>query len=596
MVHIDEKFKDANPQDTVENIIRLLRAQNMEAVENWIDSGIENCFSVRITIKGTTLGTNGKGVTKELARASGYAEMMERLQSGSLGYGTLKYADERQMSREEILDSSGSLLQRIADRVAAFENTEFSVSDLLDSCFGFGSRETAAAIPYFNADDGSTVYLPVDLIPRLYSTNGLAAGNSMEEAIVQGFSEIVERYCHCRILHEGLVPPTVPQSYLEQFPTAYGIIRSMEAAGYTVLIKDCSLAEGYPVVASVIIDKARHGYRVILGSSPVFEIALERSLTEMLQGTSVKTLVMTTSFHTGTSRQGRDITSALVSGSGKYPIDFFDGTPSYEFSPFPDRSNASNKDLVGYITAYLRQHKRTLLVRNLSHFGFSTYRMIVPGMSEVYTFSFVGKPSFLRLMHETDDVVTDLRKATPDKLLTYTVRYRSTPSAYTGPLFFSKISRIPMDIPHTTDRFLGMMSTAYAEWNLGNIPQCQSTISAAAAAVPAEDAEYLSCVTQYILQRRTGKSRETVLSQLRLFYSAETMDTFSDILARGENPFLPLFPHCDENCGACKWSAVCRLKANRSVKERLNLAAAEFDNARAFADLSALFDELSRNF
>ena len=584
-MHIDEKFKDARPEDTVERIIGLLHAQGLEAEESWKDSGIENCFSVRVTIKGTTLHANGKGVTKVLARASGYAELTERLQSGFLGYGSLKYNDEKSMTAEELLSESGEVLEKIACRIADFEQIPFSAENLLATCFPNGN--TTSAIPYLNAVDGKEVYLPVSLIPYLYSTNGLAAGNSTEEAIVQGFSEIVERYCHCRILHKNLTPPTIPRSYLQQFTTAYSIICALEDAGYTVIVKDCSLGEGYPVVASAIVDRQTHGYRVIFGSSPLFEIALERSLTEMLQNTSISKMPITNAFYTAKTRKGKEVSSALVSGSGIYTIDFFEGEASYPFAPFPDLSDSSNSALVSYIMKYLSQHQRIMLIRNLSHFGFSTLRMIVPGMSEVFTFSFAGKPSFVQLANETSSIADDLRKATPEQLMTYTIQYVSTPSAISGPLFYTKISKLPLSVSANTNRFFGMMSAAYAEWALGNLPQCMRHVNAALPYAPEEEKEYLMLLRQYLTLRATGKTAQTVLEQLRLFYADEQIELLSERLQ--VNPFAPLFPLCDNQCASCHWTDICLKNAHSYVMERLNLAAAEFDNQKAFSELKDIF-------
>ena len=80
MQYIDEKFKDRNPKETVENIQGILDGLGLVCSEHWNDSGIENCHSVNLSLQGAF--TNGKGVTKDLARASAYAEMAERLQSG----------------------------------------------------------------------------------------------------------------------------------------------------------------------------------------------------------------------------------------------------------------------------------------------------------------------------------------------------------------------------------------------------------------------------------------------------------------------------------------------------------------------------------
>ena len=117
--------------------------------------------------------------------------------------------------------------------------------------------------------------------------------------MVQGFSEIQERYCQYQFLFRHLTPPDVPEDYLAQFSVASRIIRSIRAAGYDVVVKDCSLGEGYPVVCTAVIDRKTHQYHVHLGANPVFEIALERSLTEIFQGRNLSALAIDRGFSTG---------------------------------------------------------------------------------------------------------------------------------------------------------------------------------------------------------------------------------------------------------------------------------------------------------
>jgi ribosomal protein S12 methylthiotransferase accessory factor len=84
MNNIDEKFKDASPEQTVARILEILAENGLHASERWTESGVSDCFSVHVTIDGTECGACGKGITRPLARASGYAELMERLQNGFL--------------------------------------------------------------------------------------------------------------------------------------------------------------------------------------------------------------------------------------------------------------------------------------------------------------------------------------------------------------------------------------------------------------------------------------------------------------------------------------------------------------------------------
>lgn len=76
MLLIDEKFKDESPKVTYEKIERILKENGISVTEHWNQSGVNHCHSLRVTIDGTNAGSNGKGLTRDLARASAYAELM----------------------------------------------------------------------------------------------------------------------------------------------------------------------------------------------------------------------------------------------------------------------------------------------------------------------------------------------------------------------------------------------------------------------------------------------------------------------------------------------------------------------------------------
>ena len=84
MHHIDEKFKDSTPTATVEKIRGILDQLGIPVRECWNDSGIDYCNSVNLSANRGIPGYNGKGVTKDFARASAHAEFIERLQGDLL--------------------------------------------------------------------------------------------------------------------------------------------------------------------------------------------------------------------------------------------------------------------------------------------------------------------------------------------------------------------------------------------------------------------------------------------------------------------------------------------------------------------------------
>ncbi len=591
MLHIDEKFKDNSPVKTVENIKSILRRNGFETVEKWTDSGISNCFSNRITIAGTTLGTNGKGVTEELARASGYAEMMERLQSGYIGGMSLQFADVRKMNREELLCESGEYLALMAEKIRETEEYSITAEDLADMSVAYGAVEACQAVPLLDVMSGKPVYLPYLTLRYLYSSNGLAAGNSTEEAIVQGFSEIVERYCQRYFLSGKLTPPDVPEEYLKQFETAYSVIEQVRAAGFTVSVKDCSMAEGYPVVASVIIDPKTCGTRIMFGSSPVFEIALERSLTEAFQGFGIKSLPFMKGVHVGSSLTAHEINSAFVAGHTSYPIEFFAYEPSFEFQPFDDRSGLTNKDLVAYILRYLKRKGRTLLLRDMSHFGFPTYRLIVPGMSELDTYGFAGENSNYRQILKLMYAALDLKTASIEELHAYKQLYRGQPHLPGDVPHFFAMTKIPLNVDVRKGRFLSLVSAAFAEWKTGDIAEAYQYAQAALQYAPATLQTYFGCLCRIIEMLLKQYSLDEAVRLLRRFYDPIILES-ARRSCDGKNPFESFLVSCNRVCESCAYAKYCQYTTNKAVEARINAAVAAFDNDAAFENLRKLIAQL----
>jgi|GEM_PF-2613639 len=112
------RYRECSPRETVERVRGILSGLRLLPVESeWRRSG-EVFFSLRLSLPGTSVGVNGKGVTPEYALASAYGELMERLQnmadfrlradmpSRSRRYGGFLYApDEIPQNMGEILAS-----------------------------------------------------------------------------------------------------------------------------------------------------------------------------------------------------------------------------------------------------------------------------------------------------------------------------------------------------------------------------------------------------------------------------------------------------------------------------------------------------------
>lgn len=600
MQSIDYQFKDAQPVDTVKRIQDILSKYGISVTENPGNSGVKNCYSSRLTIDGTKLGTNGKGITPEFCRASAHAEMMERLQSGflKLSGGLLEYTDSIEVDRDGLIEHCDKWLDALSAVAFTSEGEHLTKENLIDSTFQLDKPDKTSLLPFYDVTTQSRTYYPLSLIAPLYGSNGLAAGNTSEEALVQGFSEIVERHNREKFLCGDIVPPNIPEDYLKQFPTAYETICDIRNSGYDVYVKDCSLGEPFPLIATVLIDRKTHGYHVHMGASPVFEIALERSLTEMFQGRTIAKIAGMASLYMGKKGQRRsaeDIHHVHVYGQISYPLSFFSGEPSYEFKPFPDCRGKDNKTLLREILDYLKQHNKHLLIRDLSHMGFPTFRLIVPSMSEINFDGLTQKFPFVKLSNESVQVFANVKEAALEQLLSVNLlaKYRYT-HLKVQQFSFTALSHIPLQLDSSFDLFLGLMHFAYVEWALGSPKQA---LSYAKKAMPyTEDqsvSSYLDCLCRVFSFATQGYSTLQALEDLQPFYLEETLSAVREVLTKNENPFSRFAFVCNNShCPSCSYADRCFYNARKRVLGILNQAVSAFDNEAAFQKIDVLFKNL----
>ena len=357
MNYIDEKFKDENPVVTVEKIISKLESMGIHINEKWNDSKIENCCSLRISIDGGIPGTNGKGVTKEFARASAYGEFMERIQSGLNFYKYQSFEsdpavylhdwapDKKYVSKEELLADS-DWMTPICQEFGITKET------IANACQIFNGEGDIITLPYYSLFEDRYVYLPQFFVEHIFGANGCCVGNTREEAWVHALSEIFERNSSMAVLKSGKPVPEIPREKLKNFKVVNKVLERIEAEGiYDVKVFDYSLGKEFPVIATRIVNKKTKGYLVNVGADPVFEIAVERTLTEIFQGRNLNNF---TSLHTGAVLKNvtdintlDNVFNQVETGNGLFTVDFFVGTKEKDsVDSFPDNTNKSNKELL----------------------------------------------------------------------------------------------------------------------------------------------------------------------------------------------------------------------------------------------------------
>ena len=409
------KYKECSPEETVKRIRQILKNNGIEIQEQWVDSGIGNICSVRINIKGTSIGQNGKGTNREYAMASGYAEFMERLQTGYLlpECACAPY-DREWMETEKIPEAGGRLLQRSFDHIresqrlqrkAANEadvNAEDGLMSFLDAWSYDMQDGKLAVIPFKSMKTGSISYIPESILRAYYFTNGSCAGNTRNEALVQGLSEMIERYATTQIMTGRLTPPLIPDEAFASIPVlkhAIDTIRHMD--GYDLRIMDASCGIGLPVVAAVLTDRIHAKTVLRFGAHPRFEIALERCLTEILQGRHIDRLETAPVYDyardgdtTGTLNRFNFMKAAF----GQFPVQLYAACPSWNYTAFEE----APEDIEGQLSFLRRLYDRLgweVYIRDCSFLGFPTYQLVVPGVSMVFDFG-KERPEEKRMLFE----------------------------------------------------------------------------------------------------------------------------------------------------------------------------------------------------
>ena len=259
---------------------------------------------------------------------------------------------------------------------------ELRGSHLIDTNSG-NSERGICTIPYVRQSDGETVYIPSNLIENLFLSNGMSAGNTLEEARVQCLSEIFERAVKRHIIEQEVVLPDVPAEVLANYPQILEGIKALEAQGFPVLVKDASLGGQFPVMCVTLMNPKNGGVFASFGAHPNFEVALERSLTELLQGRSFEGLndIPEPTFNSLAVSEPENFVEHFIDSTGIISWRFFSAKHDFAFCEW-DFSGTTTEECER-LFGILQTLGKEAYVAEFSNIGIAC-RILVPGYSEVY--------------------------------------------------------------------------------------------------------------------------------------------------------------------------------------------------------------------
>ena len=387
--------KDAALEESIEKFQQKLTALGFNIEEaSWLNP-VPNVWSVHIRDKDCPqCFSNGKGASKKAALASALGEYFERLSTNyfwtdfylgqDIANGDfVHYPNEKWFPIEdEALLPQGILDDRLFDH---FDPNQELTPELLVDLQSGNYERGIVALPYVRQSDQQTVYIPQSIISNLYVSNGMSAGNSQFEARVQGLSEVFERYVKNKIIAEAISLPLIPQEVMARYPSIQAAIDKLEQEGFPILAYDASLGGKYPVICVILLNPTNGTCFASFGAHPKFQVALERTVTELLQGRSLKDLDVFSppSFNNDDVAEHANLETHFIDSSGLISWDLFKDTPDYEFADW----NFSGKDTheeYGNLMAIFRAEKKDVYIMDYNHLDVYACRIIVPGMSDIY--------------------------------------------------------------------------------------------------------------------------------------------------------------------------------------------------------------------
>ena len=390
--------KDLPLEKTIATLSGLIANLGMKVeVASWRNI-VPNVWSLHLRDSQSQLCfTNGKGATKESALASALGEFIERLNCNffyndqfwgeELAYADfVHYPNERWFQPGPKDELPEGLLD---EHCLAIYNPdgELRGSHLYDTNSGNIERGICS-IPYVRQSDGEEVYFPSNLIENLFLSNGMSAGNTLVEAQVQCLSEIFERAVKREIIEGEIALPDVPQEVLAKYPSILAGIQALEEQGFPVLVKDASLGGQFPVMNVTLMNPRTGGVFASFGAHPNFEVALERTLTELLQGRSFEGLndLARPTFSSHAVTEPNNSVEHFIDSSGVVSWRFFSAKADYDFVEwdFTDGGNNSNAQEAELLFGLLEDMGKEVYMAVFEHLGATACRILVPDYSEVY--------------------------------------------------------------------------------------------------------------------------------------------------------------------------------------------------------------------
>lgn len=303
MTNLNQKYKDRQPLKTVEIIKKFFIDKGFnidEEIKEISEAGTYWCGISLKYLGEEIVHSNGKGTSEEYSLASGYSELYERFCAGfgtynggfiySKKFFELNFKKHNYYCHPNEKIESFDLIRNSCNRFKEFFNliqdNDNYILKYYNLCLNNRNLNGSITVPFTNFNNlDDKKFFNKFILDVISGSSGLCAGNSTEEALVQGLSEVYEHYAHVQLYNNR--QQLYYQLNLDQINISDNlkeIITKIKKLNYNIYIYDLSYNFNVPVIMTVIVNPANHTWFIDLGANPIINIAIERTLTEMYQG------------------------------------------------------------------------------------------------------------------------------------------------------------------------------------------------------------------------------------------------------------------------------------------------------------------------
>lgn len=404
-----KKYKAELPTETINTIRNILHKKlNLLLKEVHYKDQNSMFHSCRISIcndgiEKYNIGCNGKGMTPEYALASAYGEFIERLQNNMLfmhsHFARNRFVQEQRIISpnfyDEMIGKNRSLhfdycpdesftSSKDENELVIKKYVKVNCNEIAD----FVNDERLSLLPFCNIKTGKIEQLPIEFITHNCTSNGMCAGNTSKEALIQGLGEVLERYVIRLIYKDNLSLPTIPKEYFKGNTIYDNLIALEKSSNWKIELKDCSCDLKIPALGLLIRDLDNQQYHFRIGVDPSPITALERAVTEAHQGRDKIRfkeidIAYQTKLMTDASLKEFEMFNSVHNASGHFPISIFLESECNDLLLFDKEYGVSDDTDLDKLSTLILEMGFDIYVRDTSFLNFPAFQIYVPGMSEI---------------------------------------------------------------------------------------------------------------------------------------------------------------------------------------------------------------------